>query len=438
MNRRHHLGGNCLVVGTTTSAKSSVKTTDLLCQASEGKTSIVVVDPHKKSLGYWLVGHLYAMGLLYRVLYDRLSDLKRVIGWKFLEPSRAKNEIERRAENDERVDAFTGILCRRRGSSGLQSSPQIEEWTQHALNLSINQTEEIPLSALPFAFVPNHPTQQQFIENCVDEEIARVFRGIASGKIRRGIYAPAERLIASVCTSPAFAIRHGNFNLRKFLGNPLFPGILIVEGGSLGNVSFDAMRTMLGSVIHKVIHFVRNRPKPNPRIHLVIDEATNADLIGTYECRAMAETQKMGLDITMICQNLNFGSSFVQESILQNCMRHEWFYCGNAALAGIGASDLGSPEYKERLMTLPRGGRFVKHHRRVNFEQVKELSDPWHFPGLTEKKTEAAIKQIQQRPEYQDGKLVMRESFSKPKFIPAPSNNLPEGSSPLDRLDIDE
>ncbi len=432
------MSGNCLVVGTTTSGKSTGKAQDVLKQAQDGNTSIVVVEPHKKSIAYWMLSHLYAMGLTNRVLYDRLSDLNRVIGWKFLEPSNENSELKRRAENDERVDAFTGILCRRRGSSGLQSNPQVEEWTQHALNLSINQEVEVPLSSLPFAFMPNHPMQQQLVDNCTDGEVARHFQNIGSGRTRRGIFAPAERLISSVCTSPAFAIRHGDFNIRKFLGNARTPGILLVEGGSLGNVSFDAMRTMLGSVIQKVIQFVRNRSKPNPRIHLVIDEATNADLIGTYEVRAMAETQKMGLDITVICQNLNFGSSFVQDSILQNCMRHEWFYCGNASLAAMGASDLGSPERKEQLMSLMRGERIVKQHQDVYSQQLKALGDPWLFPGLTEKKTESAIKQIQQCSVYQTGKFVTQKWLSKPKTTPQPSSNSRKGGSPLDRLGTDE
>lgn len=431
-------GGNELVVGSSTSGKSTGKALDVLDEAKEGAKSIVVVDPHKKSLAWWILCHLYAMGLVHRVLFDRLSDLNRVIGWKFLEPSKEKSELKRRAENDERVDAFTGILCRRRGASGLQSNPQVEEWTQNALNLFINQKVEVPLSVLPLAFVPNHPMQQQLVDHCTDGDIARQFQSIGSGRTRRGVFAPAERLISSVCTSPAFAIRHGDFNIRRFLGNARTPGILLVEGGSLGNVSFDAMRTMLGSVVQKVIQFVRNRPKPNPRIHLIIDEATNADLIGTYEVRAMAETQKMGLDITVICQNLNFGSSFVQDSILQNCMRHEWFYCGNASLAATGASDLGSPDYKERLMSLTRGERIVKQHQNVYRQQLKALGDPWKFPGLTEKKTEAAIKQIQQRSVYQTGKLVTQKSLSKPKSIPQPSNNSPGGGSPLDRLVTDE
>ena len=175
----------------------------------------------------------------------------------------------------------------------------------------------------------------------------------------------------------------------------------------------------MGAVILKVIDYVRNRTRPEPRVRLVIDEAANADLLGMFECRAMAETQKMGLDFSVLVQNLNFGSSAVTDGVLQNCLRHEWFYCANEAVARIGAADLGDSSYKERLMLLPRGVRIVRENRQVFQEYVKPLENLWHFPGLGEQKAKEALRRTRSRKEYQDGKLLISECEREPGSIRA-------------------
>jgi hypothetical protein len=223
--------------------------------------------------------------------------------------------------------------------------------------------------------------------------------------------------MTSTFRAPAFEVRCGkSFNLEKFLRGG---GILILEGGP--GVSFDAMRTIMGAVILKVIDYVRNRSRPEPRVRLVIDEAANADLLGMFECRAMAETQKMGLDFSVLVQNLNFGNSAVTDGVLQNCLRHEWFYCANEAVARAGAADLGDSSYKDKLMTLSRGVRIVKENRQVFQEYVKPLENLWHFPGLGEQKAKEALRRIRTRREYQDGKLSTSESESDAESTPAES-----------------
>jgi len=422
---------NCITVGTTTSGKSTAKARDLFQAIDHEEFALVVCDPHRNSLAWWLFIQFVAMGLKRRTIFDRFSDLGRVIGYKFLQPSDAEDELERRAENDERIQAFTDVLCRRRGLSGLERNPLTEEWVQAALHLYVEHDKDAPLSVLPYAFEPGHSTFQRLVDGCLDPDIADKFRTLGNGNSRRGHIAPAHRLISGVCRSTAFQARCGSsFNLDSFLDDC---GILLVEGGSVGNVSYDAMRTMMGAIILKVIHYVRNRRRPIPRVRMVIDEATNADLIGHYECRALAETQKMGLDVDIMVQNLNFGSSFVQENVLQNCMRHEWFYCGNAAVAQLGAADLGDSKYKEELMALARGVRYVKEHRDIYREYVKPLEDPWCFPGLAQKKAQKALWQIQKRPEYQSGKsaIVPLSNGSESTRAPSDSSTI---SSPAERL----
>ena len=52
---------------------------------------------------------------------------------------------------------------------------------------------------------------------------------------------------------------------------------------------------------------------------LILDEATNANLVGAagHEVRALAECQKMGLDIHVLVQSLNFPSSYVTDDDLR-------------------------------------------------------------------------------------------------------------------------
>ena len=295
---------------------------------------------------------------------------------------------------------------------------------------------------LAFAFSPGSQEFAELLDRCRDPETVRTFRSIAAGKIARGQYASAARLIREVVTKPAFFVRDGgSFNFGRFLGDC---GILLVEGGSLGNVSFDAMRVILGAIILGTIRYARNRRRPIPRVRLVIDEASNAALLNTFLVRALAETQKMGLDIDILVQAIDAGSSFITDGILQNCLRHEWFYCGNAAVAKAGAADLGNSEFAEQLMNLRVGERFVKEPRRVHRKYVKPLEDLWTLHGLAEQKAIRVLRDIRKRPEYQNprnlrnaedplGATSIKPSSTAPESTPASSKTSPT-SSPALRL----
>ena len=70
--------------------------------------------------------------------------------------------------------------------------------------------------------------------------------------------------------------------------------------------------------ILQVISSTSSRPRPTPRVLLVLDEATNANLVGAagHEVRALAECQKMGLDIHILVQSLNFPNSQIADGVL--------------------------------------------------------------------------------------------------------------------------
>ena len=282
---------NKLIVGTTTSGKSTAEARAIIEEAVRGETAIVICDPHRRSLAWWVYTHALARGLESRLFFDRLSDLSRVLGWNFFEPSKAKDALQRLAENDETAHAATEFFCHRRGIAGLEKSPLTEEFVTWALKLFLAQEDRgvTVFSQLAFAFSPGTPEFAALVDHCQDDETARVFRTIASGKIARGQYASAARFIREVVNKPAFFTRDGGcFNWKRFIQRR---GILVVEGGSLGNVSFDAMRVIFGAIILATIRTVRNRRRPLPRVRLVIDEASNASLVNNFLIRALAETQ---------------------------------------------------------------------------------------------------------------------------------------------------
>jgi len=426
---------NHFVCGSTRSGKSTGELQRLIELADRGDTAIVCIDPHLRSLGYRLLMQLEARGLSHRILYDRLSDLRCVPGWNFLKPSAARNRLERRAENEERARAFADILCRRRGAK-LATAPLTEEWVIAALLLYLEQDKmTIPLSLLQYAFQPQRDEFKHLVDNCRDRYIRDKFCDLASGGARSGAVTPADRLIRGVLGSPAFAARCGKptFDLGTFLNDC---GILIVEGGSLGNVSEDAQRTMMGAVVQQTINFVRNRQRATPRIVLALDEANNAHLVTESESSACAECQKMGLDLHILTQLLDFPSSQVTRGVLANCIRHEWFYNANADVARVAAADLRCSKDDEEIniRQLRTGERYVKDHidgrQRVWRERVPAPEEPWGFPGLAEAKTDDALKRIQQRPEYNDTEDVLK--YQEQFFGQQAGDETPSSQPPAD------
>jgi hypothetical protein len=224
-----------------------------------------------------------------------------------------------------------------------------------------------------------------------------------------------------VCDAPAFIARCGTaFDIGRFLNSC---GILLVQGGA---ISQPVLQTIMGSIILQTIQYVRSRRYPSPRVLLVLDEATNANLVGAagHEVRALAECQKMGLDIHILVQSLNFPSAYVTDGVLTNCTRHEWFYAANAAVARKAAEDLGDSELEGAIRQLRLGQRYTKERNIVNFETVPPLANPWVFSQLAARKVYKAISQIRKRPEYGGDDECPPGATATP-----PSSNSPPGVS---------
>jgi len=397
MNLPKYVPCNKVVVGSTRSGKSVSEVPDVIAAAERKDIAVVLLDPHARSLGWSCLEHLIARGHQSRIIFDNLSHFDRVPAMRFLRRSTARNPLKRMAENEQTARQFTEVLCRRRGVGSLANAPQTEEWTMHAVMLLIHQEHERPATDLRFAYQVNHHELPKLIHHCTHDDTRYKFEQVADGAIKPGQYAAAARLISGVCGSPPFIARCGTtFDLYRFLDSA---GILIVEGGANG-VSEDALSTVLSSIAMQTINYVRTRRRPHPRVLLVLDEAVNAGLVGATEVRALAECQKMGLDIHILVQSLNFPNAHITDGVLSNCVRHDWFYQANASVCTAAAADLGSPEYRDKIRTLGIGQRFVKCRDKVYREQVEMLADPWGVSGIAKVKARKALKEIYQRPEY--------------------------------------
>jgi hypothetical protein len=389
--------GNKLTTGSTQSGKSYAEVHDIIAAAETRKVGIVVCDPHKNSLARNALSHLVARGHKRRILWDQLDELEHTLKYRFLIPSRAASPVRRAHENRQQAEQFSELLCRRREVQSLATSPLTEEWTLKACLLLLNQPHDYPAADLRYAFRVGHPTFERLVRDCTEHDVRHEFEQIACGVIKPGQYNAAARLINAVCDAPAFIARCGwALDFGSFLDNG---GILLVEGGAVSQL---VLQTILGSIGLQTIHYVRTRARSSPRVLLAMDEATNAMQIGAagHEVNACAECQKMGLDIHVLVQSLNFPNSHITDGILTNCTRHEWMHAANAAVARKAADDLGSSDYEERIRTLRVGQRFVKERDRVWFETVPPLPNPWVFPQLAAKKIQRAIDEIRERPEY--------------------------------------
>jgi hypothetical protein len=331
------------VCGATRSGKSEAELARLVPLAKRNDCAIVLLDPPGTLARKFLL-HLHQLGQASRVLYDRLSDTDRVPGYEWLLPSNNADPLQREAENDERVREFASILLRRRGIQDAASRPLIEETVLAALRLFVAQSPPVPLPWVADAFDLRSDARAYMLAHCSEPSLVRKFHELAalSPTLRRAETAPAERILRGVLGSPAFRVRSSGgatFDLRRLLDTR---GIVILDGGSSGNLSRDAASVMMGAVILRVIQHCRTGAAC--RVVLVLDEAVNANLIGLYESQALAEAGKWGLEFHVLVQDpFGFPSPEIRSNVFQNCWRHEWFRQGSSEAARLAAEDIAIP-----------------------------------------------------------------------------------------------
>lgn len=406
---RHFEGGaSSLTVGTTGSGKTYASVWDILLAAIRGDLAIVVLDPHYRSLARLCLQYLAAYINEKRILFDSFSDVERVLPYRVLQGSTGRNEFERRSLNDLKAQHLLDALSRRRDIASLIQNPQTEENVTHAVRLLISQRTPRADADLLYAFWPEHPTFDVLLNNCTDRLTQSFFAAVGNGSIKPGTYASARRLISSVYGNALYEARCGalsGFDVGAFLGKKTKGkcNVLLVEGGGPG-VSSLASNSLLALILLQVTSYIRCRPRPYPKVAVWIDEATNANLIGSagYETRAINELRKFGLDgLHILVQSPDFPNADVERSVLQNCKFHYWHQCSADSVAAKAAADLGSSDLRKILPTLLPGERYTKgKHGRVYRERVPILPDPYGWPGMMEQKAEKVLARIRQRPEF--------------------------------------
>lgn len=276
---------NVLRVGATRQGKTFAAARTI---AESRGVATVVLDPHKQSLAELCLIH--AAG---NILYERLSDVRHTLGFELLAPSANPDVLLRQMENQRRAEAFVDILLRRRNADGMAGAPLMEEWVMAVLTLFLSQERPKPVAWLPFALLTDSDEFGAMVRDCTAPEIRHKFEQLAALNPRgqRAEVGSATRLLNGVFRSPAFVVRsRGGFDLGGFLQRT---GLLIVERGD--EIGDDTMRVVMGAIVLLVVDHAKRRPKPYPPIRIVIDEATNARLVGGPELRGLAETNKNGL-----------------------------------------------------------------------------------------------------------------------------------------------
>ncbi len=393
---------NVLKVGATRKGKTLSAAAEI---ANAPHEAVIVLDPHTQSLAQAVIMHVTG-----NVLFERLSDVRRTLGFDFLTPSTHSDAVVRQLENERRSAAFVDILLRRRKADSMASSPLMDEWISALILCFLSQARRKPLTILPFGFMPDTPEFAALARDCTLPEIRHKFQQLEklSPRALRAEVGSALRLISPVFRSPAFSRRcRGGFNLGAFLERK---GRLVMERGD--DIGDDTMRTIMGAIDLLVIDYAKRRRTPYPPIRVYIDEATNAGLFGTPELHGLAETNKNGLYWTPIVQNLDFPGG--AEAVLQNCLRHEWFGCPNYdlarkaavdVLAGLAPNEQSRAERLEALtheiMNLPPGWRWVRDPSGSRREYVPLLQNPWpDWPGLRQAKLQERLQCIYSRTEY--------------------------------------
>jgi hypothetical protein len=435
---------NVCRVGATRRGKSEATAVDV----ARSRESTVLADPHKRSTAERVLTH--ASG---NVLYERLSDVRATLRYDMLSASRDPDAPARQMADQRRAEGFVDILLRRRGGESMAGTPLMEEWVLALLMLFLFQAVPKPLTVLPFGLRPGTPEFEALVRDCTLDDVRFKFQQLSrlSYRALRAEVGSAARLLDGLFRSVAFTARcTGGFDLGAFLQEN---GILILERGE--DIGDDALRVIVGAIVQLVVDHCKRRPRPHPPVRVILDEATNARLVGRTELRGIAETSKNGLYWTFVVQNLDFPDP---EAVLQNCLRHEWFGCPNYelarkaavdVLAGLRSDGRSRAERLEELtadvMSLGPGWRWVRDPEGSRKEYVPMLEPPWPA-WLQDLKLEEKLCRIYARPEYRrsttsgtpptgDGGTPPSSPSSPPSPSPPPSSPPSSpGSSPAERF----
>lgn len=234
----------------TGGGKSSNALVELVALARKDG-AILLCDPHGP-LARAFMEYLVRLNLDHRVIYDRLTDTDRVLGWKFFRRPET-NDAKGRLLEDELIHGLMDVFLWRRGSGPSHETPFFERGLLFALRLLMRQETEGSLMKLLHALKVETDEWWELVNGCTDQKLVARAKDMPywSQHKRSMQLEPADRLIEAVLENPVIAMRVGDSfdpweHYRK-------GGIVIIEGSF--NLSTDAVRSMMGFALFNAIGF---------------------------------------------------------------------------------------------------------------------------------------------------------------------------------------
>ncbi len=311
--------GHRLITGKTGSGKTNYLLTELLSLVYQGEHWITAIFPHSEA-GKKFVAELYGQfgdWILDRLVVEQLSDTDSVVMRRFIDSSDSDDYFERMREHDETVTAGQDLFARQRELPNLHDHVSLDEVSNIAFNVILNQREPIAESFYPYLLDRKHPVSREAKRNLREdcEELLDQYEQILS-------VPPAE---AKFTTKPVARMFRKNWWNGVMLSRTSQPqiwdkrafhnkgGIFIILGD---NVSPDVLRTYVLFDFLQTSRWAR-KGLIGPGVYAV-DEATNYGLIGDFEARQAATLRFTGMACWWLLQTYAFPTPKIEQSIIGN------------------------------------------------------------------------------------------------------------------------
>lgn len=327
-----------VTIGNTGSGKTNLANLLLLDETEDPQTSIVVLDAQKNAMAKSFIEHCVRRGLTHRLIVENIGRTDWVLPFQLIRRSTNPDPIQRALENEKSALGFTDLLIRQQGNKRLSEQPLKQEQTLLAINFWLYQEKDLPLSYLPYAFIPSSEEFQEMLRGCTHEMTRYQFKDLFR-LAGRSLVAfdkkveSARRLINATFNSVAVQIRlGGSVNLHDLLDE----GKIIVIEGDPDRLGDETIRMIFGCINQMVFQYARPGCR---RTILFNEELDRYALIGRHEIEALETTRKYGVFYRGNSQTLRMPPELLQ-SFLNNT-DHVWMRIGDQETAMLAARDVG-------------------------------------------------------------------------------------------------
>lgn len=320
-------------------------------------TPAIVIDPPGTMVRKMLLD-LSHRGKLGSVIYVRLRDTDRNVGFDWLTPSTDPDPIERRQANEIARDNFKKMLLFRRGLQDTSKNPIIDAGLNALLDLRLNQDCYSPEYWLTDAFTPGSPAQNFLLAHCTRPDIVEKFIdwNMLSVPRRRDETGPAQRIAEGYFGKTNVLVHTGaTFDFSYWLNHG---GSIFLDGDGMDD---DAMHVMCMSILLRGFQHCRSGTKLP--VAFVADEATKYTDFNIAQ--QMRELAKYWGFLHLLFQNpLDFQTPQIRNEVFGNTY-HWWGHLGNPDAAEFAAKEIGTYLLDPNLV----------HHTETRYRQVHDGYD---------------------------------------------------------------